>query len=127
MTKQVLIITGNVIDARALENVLAAARDGPFRIEWVTLLSEALEQLSRGGIDVILVDLLLADSQGIDTFDRLFVAAPHTPIMILSDLDDELLAWEAVQRGCTRQSFKRLPWKLSGTAIPAADNPTQGG
>ncbi|SKA08174.1 PAS domain S-box-containing protein/diguanylate cyclase (GGDEF) domain-containing protein [Trichlorobacter thiogenes] len=99
MTKCVLIITGSATDAKALENVLGTARDGPFRIEWVTLLSEALERLHRGDIDVILVDFFLDDSQGIETFDRLFVAAPHTPIMILSDLDDELLAWEAVQRG----------------------------
>lgn len=99
MTKCVLIITGSVTDAKALENVLGTARDGPFRIEWVTLLSEALERLHRGDIDVILVDFFLDDSQGIATFDRLFVASPHTPIMILSDLDDELLAWEAVQRG----------------------------
>lgn len=99
MTKRVLIITANATDAKALANVLDTARDGPFYIEWVTLLSEALERLSKGGIDVILVDLSLTDSQGIETFDQLFVAAPHTPIMTLSDLDDELLAWEAVQRG----------------------------
>lgn len=99
MTKRVLIITANTTDAKALEHVLGTARDGPFCIEWVALLSEALERLHRGGIDVILVDLSLTDSQGIETFDQLFVAVPHIPIMTLSDPDDELLAWEAVQRG----------------------------
>ncbi len=99
MTKRVLIITGNANDANELVNVLGTARDGPFCIEWVTLLSEALKRLLTGDIDVILVDLLLADSQGIETFDQLFAAVPHTPIMILSPMDNERLAWEAVQRG----------------------------
>ncbi|HCE10059.1 MAG TPA: two-component system response regulator [Oxalobacteraceae bacterium] len=99
MPKLVLIITGDAGDAKTLQQVLAEASDGPFAIEWVTQLSDALTRLRAGGIDAILADMWLRDSRGIGTFDQLFALAPHTPIMTLNAQDDEALAIEAVQRG----------------------------
>ena len=99
MPNLVLIITGDAGDAKTLQQVLAEASDGPFAIEWVTQLSDALTRLRAGGIDAILADMWLRDSRGIDTFDQLFALAPHTPIMTLSAQDDEALAIEAVRRG----------------------------
>lgn len=99
MANRVLIVTGNAADAQTLEDVLAKAKDGPFVIEWVTQLAAALTRLDAGDIDAILVDLELADSQGIATFDKLFAGAPHMPIMTLCAEDEETLAIEAVARG----------------------------
>ena len=99
MPNQILIITGDAGDAKVLQQVLAKASDGPYAVEWVTQLSDALERMRAGGIDAILADLSLPDSKGIDTFDQLFALAPQTPIMTLSPQDDETLAIEAVQRG----------------------------
>ena len=99
MANRILIITCDATDAKVLEDVLVNAKDGPFAIEWVTQLSDGLKRLSAGGIDAIMTDLSLPDSQGIGTFDKLFAVAPHTPIMVLSAMDDEAPAAEAVQRG----------------------------
>lgn len=99
MTNRILIIMGDATDAKTLEDVLRKAKDGPFDIEWVARLSDALERLRAGGIDAILVDMSLPDSRGIETFDQLFAAAPQTPILTLSAEEDEALATEAVQRG----------------------------
>lgn len=99
MANRILIITGDATDAKTLEDILRKAKDGPFGIEWVTRLTDALERLRAGGIDAMLVDLSLPDSQGIETFDKLFAAAPRTPILTLSAEEDEALAMEAVQRG----------------------------
>ena len=99
MTNRILIITGDSADAKILEDVLRKAKDGPFNIEWLTRLADALKRLNAGGIDAMLVDLSLPDSQGIETFDKLFAAAPTIPILTLSAEDDEALATEAVQRG----------------------------
>lgn len=99
MTNRVLIVTADPDDARALELALRKAKDGPFDIEWVALLSDALARLRAGGIDAILADLSLPDSQGIETFDQLFAANPQTPILTLSAVEDDALATEAVQRG----------------------------
>ncbi|MDQ3186858.1 MAG: hypothetical protein M3Q16_10485 [Pseudomonadota bacterium] len=71
MTNLVLIITDNADDAKLLEDTLATAKDGPFLCESVRRLSDGLARLKQGGIDIILVDLLLPDSQGIETFDVL--------------------------------------------------------
>ena len=53
----------------------------------------------RGGIDVVMSDLSLPDSQGMETFERLHAAAPTVPVIVLSGLDDETLAVETVRRG----------------------------
>lgn len=99
MANRILIVTGNADDAKTLEKVLGNARDGLFTVEWVTELSAGLARLRAGGVDAVIADLSLADSQGIDTFDQLFAAAPHTPIVTLSAEDDEALTTMSVQRG----------------------------
>ncbi len=99
MVNRVLILTGNAADARTLKDVLDKARDGPFVVEWVTHLADALARLRADDIDAILTELSLPDSEGIATFDALFAAVPHTPILTLSAREDETLAIEAVQRG----------------------------
>ena len=99
MTNRVLIITAADTDAKVLAEVLSNARDETFIIERVSRLSDGIKRLKTGGIDVIMADLYLPDDRGIETFDKLFAVAPHTPIMMLSEMDDETLAIEAVQRG----------------------------
>ena len=99
MTNRVLIVTADPADAKTLESVLHKAKGVPFDVEWVTQLSDALDRLRAGGIDAILADLSLPDSQGIETFDQLFAVTPQTPILALSAEEDEALVTEAVQRG----------------------------
>jgi diguanylate cyclase (GGDEF)-like protein/PAS domain S-box-containing protein len=99
MANRVLIISAVTDDILTLQDALRNARDGPFDVEHVPTLATALPRLAAGGIDAVLVDLSLSDEQGIACFDRLHDAAPHTPILTLSDLDDEILAKQAVQRG----------------------------
>jgi DNA-binding NarL/FixJ family response regulator len=60
---------------------------------------KASSRIRQGGIDAILVDLTLPDSQGLDSFDQVYHAARHTPILTLCELDDEDDAKEAVRRG----------------------------
>ncbi|WP_339135971.1 MAG: EAL domain-containing protein [Candidatus Electrothrix sp. GW3-4] len=99
MSNRILIITGDTADARVLQNALNEAKDNRFIIERLTKLSDGLKRIRKGGVDAIMANLSLSDSQGIKTFDKLFTVAPHTPIMVLSALDDEMLTTEAVQSG----------------------------
>lgn len=99
MANRVLIITGDAVDAEVLQKVLGNFREGAFIVEWARQLSEGLDRLRAGGIDAIIAELALPDSQGIDTFDRLFATAPHTPIVTLSAADDETLTTATVQHG----------------------------
>src|SRR5205085_6525134 len=62
-------------------------------------LSVALQRLAQGGIGVVLADLSLPDSHGIETFERLHSQAPQVPIIVLSGLNDTRLAVQAVHDG----------------------------
>jgi diguanylate cyclase (GGDEF)-like protein/PAS domain S-box-containing protein len=98
-TTIVLLIEDDPADAKLIQEALAAEIDSPFRVEWVSLLSAALERLSKEGVDVVMLDLTLPDAQGIEAFDQVFLAAPDVLILVLSGLTDEELARQAVQRG----------------------------
>src|SRR6185312_1085415 len=97
--------------------------DGPFQVEWVKRCSEALERLAgeraqgTAGFAAILVDLFLPDSQGIETFERLFNAAPQTPILVLSAAQDEDLAKLAVLQGAQDYLLKD---RLDSYLLPKA-------
>lgn len=100
MLNRILVITDNSTDANTLKGILGAAKGGLFEIKWARRLATGLKRLRAGGIDAIVVDLMLPDSQGISTFDQLFAAARHVPILTLSAGNkDKALAMEAVQRG----------------------------
>jgi diguanylate cyclase (GGDEF)-like protein/PAS domain S-box-containing protein len=78
---------------------LGSVTEERFEVEWVTELSRAMERLCDGGVGAAVLDLSLPDSTGVETFDKLFQAAPNVPILILSDPDTEGEARQAVQHG----------------------------
>jgi diguanylate cyclase (GGDEF)-like protein len=96
---KILLIEYDTCAADEIRAALAAAVDGPFDVEWVRQLSEGLTRLNKGRIDAILLDLSLPDSHGIEAFDKLFIAAPDVPIVILGDDSNKALANQAVGRG----------------------------
>lgn len=96
---KLLLIEDNPGDVRLLEEMLAEAGEDSFVLESADRLSTGLERLAIGDIDVVLVDLSLPDSRGAATFAQVQAQAPHVPIIILSGLDDEELALQAVRSG----------------------------
>lgn len=70
-----------------------------FQVEWVTNLHEVLIRLKDPGIDVVLLDLSLPDSRGIDTFFKVKTAAEGVPVVVMSAMDDEETALEALHGG----------------------------
>jgi len=70
-----------------------------FKLKFVGRLSAGIERISKGGIDVILLDMSLPDSQGIDTFIEAHNHAPGIPIIVFSNHDDETLAVKTLQEG----------------------------
>ncbi len=105
MSKNILLIQDDPADARVVRAALADAGNGVFHLEWVKRCCEGLDRLTReghkeaDGIAAIVLDLFLSDSQGIETFERIFAEAPQIPILVLSALHDEDLARMAVQHG----------------------------
>jgi two-component system cell cycle response regulator len=68
-------------------------------MEWAGELSHALARLSQGGIDVVLLDLNLPDSQGMVSFERTYAFAADVPIIVLTDTSDETVGVTTVQSG----------------------------
>jgi PAS domain S-box-containing protein len=96
---RVLLVEDNPGDARLIREMLREECGARCTVEHVDRLSAALDCLSRGGIDVVLLDLSLPDAQGFETFARAHAHAPTVPLVVLTGLDDEGLARHAVQEG----------------------------
>jgi PAS domain S-box-containing protein len=96
---RVLLVEDNPGDARLILELLREASAYEFDMERVDGLEAALERLSRAGVDVVLLDLGLPDSQGLETFKRARRGAPDEPIVVISGLNDEEIALEAVRSG----------------------------
>ncbi len=95
-----LLIEDNPGDAGLIREMLADAKGMSFELEWTETLSEGIERLASGGIDVVLLDLALTDSSGLDTLRRLRAASPLAPVVVvLSGLSDEEISFQAVQEG----------------------------
>jgi len=96
---RILLVEEEPQELATLRDTLEAMDDARYQVEWVGELSRALQRLSLGGIDVVLLDLNLPDSEGLATFERAKAFAPDVPILVLTSLDDEETAMRAVQGG----------------------------
>jgi diguanylate cyclase (GGDEF)-like protein/PAS domain S-box-containing protein len=97
--QKILLIENDPAAANAIRVALATSSNGSFDVEWICQLSEGLERLSKKGIAAVLLELDLPDSHGMETFDKLFAAAPDVPILILGGNANEAIAKQAVARG----------------------------
>src|SRR2546430_8163246 len=98
-SNKLLLIEGDSAEAKLILEALVDPRASSFDVDWVRLLSDGLKLLGEGKTGLVLLDLCLPDSEGIATFEKLFAAAPHIPILVLSRLNDESTANESLKRG----------------------------
>lgn len=103
---KVLLIEDNEGDARLIRETLAGATSAAFDLVWADRLSTGLAHLPKGGIDLVLLDLSLPDSQGLDTFVRVHAQAPEVPIIMMTGLDDEALVIKAAREGAQEYLVK---------------------
>jgi signal transduction histidine kinase len=95
---RILLVEDNPGDARLLRELL---HEGtlPFELRHVDRLDAAQRELAQETMDVILLDLSLPDAHGLETVRRMLSSAGELPILVLTGLDDENLAVQAVQSG----------------------------
>lgn len=96
---KVLLVEDNPGDVRLLQEFLWDVTTAQFELMPVERLDQTLKLLNQESFDVILLDLSLPDSQGLETFITLHRQAPAIPIIVLTGLDDENLALRAMQEG----------------------------
>jgi signal transduction histidine kinase len=95
----VLLVEDNLGDARLMCEALKEAPAGHFQIIHVRRLSEALEYLWQKTCSVVLLDLGLPDSHGLDTLVLVRAQAPSVPIVVLTGFQDEAVADQAMKEG----------------------------
>ena len=86
-------------DRRLIELTLAQTREARFSVRSADRLSEALAALEDARTDAVVLDLSLPDSTGLATFHSFRNRAPHLPIVVMSDLDDNDVALAAMEAG----------------------------
>ncbi|WKJ88672.1 response regulator [Methylomonas montana] len=85
---QVLLVEDEPGDAGLAKIALRGFRNAHFQLVWVQTLAEALRQYSAQTYDIVLLDLTLPDSTGIDTVARILAIAGATPIIVLTGQSD---------------------------------------
>ncbi|MEB3159973.1 MAG: response regulator, partial [Synechocystis sp.] len=96
----ILLIEDNAAEARLLQEILKGATKATFEFCHVKRLTEALIKLKdQDNFDIILLDLTLPDSQGLDSLPKLQQLPRSLPIVVLTHHQDEALALEAVKQG----------------------------
>ena len=99
MTKTLLLITDNSNEAKSLQQLLDAADGEHFKVEWAGRLSDGIDHVRSGQIDAILIDTVIAESGGIEIFDRLYLLAPYIPMLAFCSQENEELARQAIHHG----------------------------
>src|SRR4051794_6650066 len=94
----ILMVEDSTGDQFLLTELLNASGINIRNLFFAIRLEKAIEQL-KAPMDIILLDLSLPDSSGIDTFNTIIKHAGKTPVVILSGLTDTTLALEAITLG----------------------------
>ncbi len=108
----ILLIEDNLAEARLLQEFLKDSSLKEFSLAHVKRLSEALDAIGEDAstsclYNIILLDLTLPDSQGLESLKPLMARAPCLPIVVLTNINDEQLAIEAVRKGAQDYLVKR--------------------
>jgi PAS domain S-box-containing protein len=110
---KVLLVEDDVIDRKLVEQILAKSSEPvKFAVESVGSLSAAVECLGSGKYDIVLLDLNLPDSSGIETVRKVCEVNPRLPIVVLTGLDDEETGVLAIKNGASDYLVKDLPLNI---------------
>jgi signal transduction histidine kinase len=101
-----LLVEDNPGDARLIEEMLRESSDGEFALVPAADLASALSRLGTDELDLVLLDLSLPDSQGTDTVAAVRRSSRDLPIVVLTGLEDEETAYDALQKGAQEYLVK---------------------
>src|SRR5262249_23262525 len=115
---KVLLIEDNPVHSKMMEQLLAESSVPRFDVDTAGKLSDGLDRIgTNGNVDVVLLDLILPDSEDLETFARVHAKAPNLPVVILTGLDDVQMAARAVELGAqdylVNTNIDRAAWRRS--------------
>ena len=126
---RILLVEDDSDDVWIMRGLLGDRWDGPFELVQVELLASGIKRCDEGDFDIILLDLSLPDSRGLETFFRMKAGiGDSVPIVVLSGYDDENTAVKAVKAGAQDYLVKgQTPGSLLTRAICYAIERRQAG
>ena len=124
MTKKsikILLVEDNPGDVRSIREMLNELDDDQYEVFQTARLDNGLKVLVKDDFDLILLDLCLPDSEGMDTFNIMKYNADDIPIIVLTGLKEDIFAVSAVGRGAQDYLVKgEINSKLLATSIHKA-------
>ena len=103
---KVLLVEDDAAYSALVQQTMSALAFARFEVVCAERLADALQRLRQDSFDVVLLDLLLPDSQGLHAFSQVHALARWLPVVILTGVEDETLALEAVRRGAQEYLVK---------------------
>ena len=97
--KILLLVEDNPGDARLLREMFNEQGSQNTEFTHVQCMRDAEKHLAEHAVDITVLDLGLPDAQGLEAVRRVRAAAPRVPLVVLSAMDDESLAAQALQEG----------------------------
>ncbi len=95
----ILLVEDNAGDRRLISEMLAEASNVTFDVKYADRLQAAMEYLGQNRVEVVLLDLGLPDSQGLETLRKVHAQVSELPIVVLTGLNDEVIGVQAVNEG----------------------------
>jgi two-component system sensor histidine kinase UhpB len=111
---KILIIEDDASFASLLQNQLSMLGYSPYDLVHIDNLAEAQEIKLEFEPDVILLDLNIRDSSGIETYEKINSVFKEAPIVVLSGMDDRNLALRIVAKGAQDYLLKN---EINGGAL----------
>jgi signal transduction histidine kinase len=107
-----LLVEGDSSDCHFFKQALSdCSKIMYFDVETTQNLSETLERLNSKDFDIILLNMELSDSSGIDTVEKINSKSPHTPVLVITEPLDEETAVEAIKKGADDYLIKGKVFK----------------
>ena len=124
---KILLVEDNPGDARSILEMLNEKDNPHYDIFQTGRLDDGIKILVKDHFDLILLDLCLPDSEGMDTFNIMKYNAPDLPIIVLTGLKEDIFAVSAVGRGAQDYLVKdEINSKLLESSIENAMNVSSG-
>lgn len=96
---KILLIEDSRFEAEFIKGMLEVDKNHDFELEWVENLRKGISKITQTKFNIIILDLVLPDSEGLSTFISVHAIVPHIPIIILSGNEDESFAIDAMKYG----------------------------
>jgi PAS domain S-box-containing protein len=104
--KTILLIEHDPEQTRLIRSMFNDQVLKAFELTCVECMSKAEQYLAGHWIDIVLLDLGLSDPKGLEVFRRVRATVPRISIVLLSSLDDEPIAVQAMQEGANDYFIK---------------------